>query len=146
MPISTPRLASRIAAASLAAVAGAALLAGSLPTPPAHVFAATHADRAAGQALFHEKGCEHCHGVNGIGGEKGPALSSVGRKLKPAAIAKQIHNGGDAMPPFGDVLAPDEIQHLVDWLSVQKAKPLKSSSQPIQPTAPKPSTGGSDDQ
>ena len=112
------------------------------------VHASTRTDRAAGQALFHEKGCEHCHGIEGVGGEKGPSLSGVGRKLKPDEIQKQILQGGESMPPFADVLAPDEVKLLVDYLSAKKKKPSKAksivSAQAVP--APKSNTGGSDDQ
>ena len=111
------------------------------------VYASAASDRAAGRVLFHEKGCEHCHGVGGIGGEKGPDLSGVGRKLKADEIRTQILHGGDAMPSFADVLAPDEVKLLVESLSAKK-KLVKTKQTPASPALPvaKPSSGGSDDQ
>jgi mono/diheme cytochrome c family protein len=70
--------------------------------------------------LFHEKGCEHCHGPNGSGGDLGPDLSTVGRRLKKEQIEHQIHDGGASMPAFGDVLQPDEIKELVDFLYAKR--------------------------
>lgn len=82
------------------------------------------ADHPSGAALFHEKGCEHCHGVNGVGiPGKAPSLLTVGKRLKKDAIEKQIHDGGQNMPPFGDALQPDEITALVDMLAKQKKAP-----------------------
>ena len=103
-----------------------------------------------GQALFHDKGCEHCHGPNGVGGEKGPSLVSVGRTLKPAQLQQQIYNGGKGMPAFSEVLAPDEISALVDFLRTKREKPLKPriATNRASPTQ-KPGSagsGGSDDQ
>ncbi len=132
-----------------AALLTACLLPGTLgfliDTP---VHAASHPDQGTAQALFHEKGCEHCHGVDGVGGEKGPNLSGVGRKLKPASIQKQILEGGENMPAFAEVLAPDEVTLLVNYLSSKKKKPEKAGKSPAaRPvSAPKPDTGGSDDQ
>ena len=112
------------------------------------VYASARVNQAAAQALFHEKGCEHCHGVDGVGGEKGPSLSGVGRKLTPDQIQRQIREGGEGMPPFADVLVPDEVKDLVDYLSTKKKKPRKASSADAAKPSPatKPDTGGSDDQ
>ena len=111
------------------------------------VHASVSEDRAAARALFHEKGCEHCHGVDGVGGEKGPNLSGVGRELKPNQIRKQILEGGDAMPPFADALAPSETDLLVSYLSTRKKimKSHRPAGTPVNPV-PKPDSGGSDDQ
>lgn len=79
---------------------------------------------ASGAALFHEKGCEHCHGVNFAGvPDKGPSLLTVGKRLKKDALAKQIHDGGQEMPAFGDALQDDEITALVDMLAKKKKAP-----------------------
>jgi mono/diheme cytochrome c family protein len=88
--------------------------------------AASRSDRELGAKLFHEKGCEFCHGVDGIGTERAPDLSGVGRKLHPEQIQKQIHDGDARMPAFGEVLTSDEIQQLVAFLSAKKKKPTKS--------------------
>ncbi|HEY5330542.1 MAG TPA: cytochrome c [Acidobacteriaceae bacterium] len=93
------------------------------PTPTAH--AASKAVRKQGAAVFHEKGCEHCHGVDGVGTDKGPDLSGVGRQLHKPEIAKQIHDGGKQMPAFGDALTDDEIQQLVEYLAAKKEKVRK---------------------
>jgi mono/diheme cytochrome c family protein len=89
--------------------------------------APTHAvalDTPSGATLFHEKGCEFCHGVLGAGVPgKGPSLFTVGKRLKKDAIAKQIHDGGQSMPAFGDSLQPDEISALVNMLAKQKKAP-----------------------
>ena len=87
-----------------------------------------------GARLFHEKGCEHCHGVDGRGGELGPDLSTVGKRLKKQRIEQQIRAGGAAMPAFGDALQPDEIKDLVDFLhakrKARKQTPLPGASSP----------------
>jgi mono/diheme cytochrome c family protein len=85
--------------------------------------------------LFHEKGCEHCHGVNGQGGELGPDLSLVGRRLNKAQIEHQIHYGGAAMPAFAEVLQPDEVKDLVDFLHAKRKAP-KKVVHPVQAATP----------
>jgi mono/diheme cytochrome c family protein len=87
------------------------------------VHAYSNQSKDAGATLFHEKGCEHCHGANGRGGDLGPDLSTVGKRLNKQQIEHQIHNGGAAMPAFGDVLQPDEIKDLVDFLHAKRKAP-----------------------
>jgi ubiquinol-cytochrome c reductase cytochrome b subunit len=84
---------------------------------------ASKTDRAEGAELFKEKGCEHCHGVEGVGTEKGPSLTTVGKRLKKDEIERQIREGGKQMPPFGDVLNEDEMRKLVDYLAHKKKAP-----------------------
>ena len=70
--------------------------------------------------MFHQKGCEHCHGVGGIGTEKGPDLTTVGKRRKKPQIEHQIIAGGNGMPAFGEALQPDEVKLLVDYLSSKR--------------------------
>lgn len=96
------------------------------------VMLAGHAPAQSGvhaEALFHEKGCEHCHGPNFAGIEdKGPSLLTVGQRLKKDAIKRQIHDGGRVMPAFGESLATDEISALADMLARMKKAPKGSGS------------------
>ena len=102
-------------------------------TPIVHAYSSD--SKRSGATLFHEKGCEHCHGVNGTGGELGPDLSTVGKRLKKQQIVHQIHDGGAAMPAFGDALQPDEIKDLVDFLRAKRKVP-KSTVPPTQSPLP----------
>jgi mono/diheme cytochrome c family protein len=90
------------------------------------VHAYSSESKKAGATLFHEKGCEHCHGADGRGGDLGPDLSTVGKRLKKERIERQIRGGGAAMPAFGDVLQPDEIKDLVDFLHAKRKAPKKT--------------------
>lgn len=113
------------------AVLTAALVCDSLRRPALVVHAYSNESKKSGTILFHEKGCEHCHGVNGHGGELGPDLSTVGKRLKREQIEHQIYDGGAAMPAFRDALQPDEIKDLVDFLHAKRKAPKNTS--PIQP-------------
>jgi mono/diheme cytochrome c family protein len=109
-------------------VAVAVALACSLPrSSTAIVHAYSSASKKSGATLFHERGCEHCHGINGRGGDLGPDLSTVGKRLSKQKIEHQIHDGGGAMPAFGDVLQPDEIKDLVDFLDAKRKTPKNST-------------------
>lgn len=113
--------------------------------PGGMVQASSKEDRATGAALFHDKGCEHCHGVDGVGGERGPSLAGIGRKWKAEQIQHQIQAGGEGMPAFGDVLGPDEVTHLVEYLEAKRSR-VRAPKQP-KTAVPKPgASGGSDDQ
>ena len=82
-------------------------------------FAADSKEAAkAGAALFRDKGCTFCHGVDLKGTKKAPALAAIRTdKAWPAdKITDQILNGGKKMPPFRDSLSDDEIQQLVEFL------------------------------
>jgi mono/diheme cytochrome c family protein len=100
------------------------VLACSLPSPSTTVVRAySHKSKQAGSVLFHEKGCEHCHGVDGQGGDLGPDLTTIGKRWKKQQIEHQIHDGGAGMPAFGTTLQPDEIKDLVDYLHAKRKAP-----------------------
>ena len=74
-----------------------------------------------GAALFASSGCEHCHGVNGLGGsETGPDLKDVRKRLTPEAMSTQIRQGGHGMPAFGGILAPGDVDQLVAYLRTKR--------------------------
>lgn len=96
-------------------------------SPGKAVHASSRGERARAEVLFKDKGCEHCHGVEGVGTELGPSLSTVGKRLSKAQIEQQLKDGGKQMPAFGDALSQDEMKELVDYL-VHKKKPAKGAS------------------
>ena len=83
-----------------------------------------HADASAaaihGQTLFHDKGCEYCHTINGLGGLRGPNLSNIGNQLTEQQMIIRILNGGHNMPAFASILHPDQVQDLVEYLKTRK--------------------------
>lgn len=89
-------------------------------------FASSRGKRARGASVFEVTGCRHCHTIDGAGGHKGPNLSGVGRRLSKAALRQQIMRGGKAMPAFGNVLDPGEIDDLIAYLHSCRKKPAKA--------------------
>jgi len=69
-----------------------------------------------GTALFVDNGCQHCHTIRKVGGEKGPDLSGVGHKLNKTQIRTQIVQGGREMPSFAEILKTSEVDDLVAYL------------------------------
>ena len=76
-----------------------------------------------GAVLFAETGCAHCHGTAGSGGDRGPDLKNIAHRMTAKAMATQIHDGGQSMPPFGDEFKDQDIADLVTYLRA-KRKPL----------------------
>src|SRR5580698_6297446 len=70
-----------------------------------------------GAVLFQTKGCERCHSISGVGGDRAPDLGTVGLRRQPAQIKTQILKGGHGMPPFEKFLSKDEVKDLVAFLA-----------------------------
>jgi mono/diheme cytochrome c family protein len=83
---------------------------------PAH--ALTKAQKIkAGATLYQTKGCGYCHGKTATGTAKGPSLTHLGWwRWRGSRQARQINNGGQKMPAFGDSLTSNEVSELVAWL------------------------------
>jgi mono/diheme cytochrome c family protein len=77
-----------------------------------------------GAASFVNNGCQHCHTIRNVGGEKGPDLSGVGRALNKTQIRTQVLQGGREMPSFANILKTAEVDDLVAYLhSCRDKKP-----------------------
>lgn len=64
--------------------------------------------------------CESCHGVRMIGPPWAIDLATFPRD-SPARFVDSVTNGVRTMPPWGDVLKPDDIQAL--WAYVVAGEP-----------------------
>ncbi len=93
------------------------------PPLPNSLPATASADAFHGQVLFHAKGCEYCHTINGLGGLRGPNLSDVANRLTREDMIIRILNGGKNMPAFGGILHPDEVAQLVAYLQTRRTHP-----------------------
>lgn len=82
-----------------------------------------------GQVLFHDKSCEYCHTINGLGGLRGPNLSNVANRLTGQDMVIRILNGGHNMPAFGAILNPDQVSDLVAYLQTRRLHPGPALSQ-----------------
>jgi mono/diheme cytochrome c family protein len=91
-----------------------------------------------GKELFATKGCAHCHGTDGINGDRGPDLQTIRNRMSAAQIVTQIHDGGKAMPAFGDSLSSPEIDSLVAYLRTKRKTIVKPPPPPPAPPTPTP--------
>ena len=80
---------------------------------PASVVRDQRPEVAQGARLFHDKGCEFCHQVEGYGGRRGPDLSDVAARMTPDQITARITNGGPNMPAYVRTLTPVEVRSLM---------------------------------
>jgi ubiquinol-cytochrome c reductase cytochrome b subunit len=90
-----------------------------------------------GAVVFQNKDCRNCHALQGVGGQRGPDLTTVGTRLTPDQIIDQVSNGtpgGGNMPAYGMQVTPDEMTALADFLA--------SLRPPGQPKAHEASTAG----
>jgi ubiquinol-cytochrome c reductase cytochrome b subunit len=72
-----------------------------------------------GAALFQNKDCRNCHALDGVGGRRGPDLSTVGVRLTRNQFIDQIANGtpgGGNMPAFSKNVTPPQMDALVAFL------------------------------
>lgn len=72
-----------------------------------------------GAIMFQNKNCRNCHALDGIGGRRGPDLTTVGTRLTRDQLIGQISNGtpgGGNMPAYGKQIKPAEMTAVVDFL------------------------------
>jgi mono/diheme cytochrome c family protein len=71
-------------------------------------------------AALYKSNCESCHGVRMVGPPWAIDLNKFPRD-SPARFIDSVTNGVRAMPPWGDLLKPDDIQAL--WAYVVAGEP-----------------------
>ena len=86
----------------------------------ASVVGATSGPVYQGAVLFHQKGCEFCHSIQGHGGHRGPDLTFVADRLTPREMTIRIVNGAQLMPAFGGILSSQQLDDLVAFLKTRK--------------------------
>ncbi len=72
-----------------------------------------------GALVFQNKNCRNCHALEGIGGTRGPDLTTVGVRLTRDQLIDQISNGtpgGGNMPAYGKQMPPAEMTVIADFL------------------------------
>ncbi len=89
---------------------------------------------ARGAELFHDKGCEYCHRIDGYGGRRGPDLSRVADRLTRDQMIIRIMNGATNMPAFADILTPGELSRILTFLGTRTAAKPTGSAAPASPS------------
>ena len=66
--------------------------------------------------MLQDKQCRNCHSLNGVGGQRGPALDEVASHMTEDQIIRQVLQGGGNMPAYGNALNPAETKALMRFL------------------------------
>ncbi len=72
-----------------------------------------------GSLVFQNKNCRNCHALDGIGGTRGPDLTTIGSRLNSGQLIDQVSNGtpgGGNMPAYGKQVSAFEMAALVEFL------------------------------
>jgi len=85
------------------------------PIPVRYLKGRTALERQ-GALVFQAKQCHNCHALEGVGGERGPALDRVAVELTQDQLIRQVIQGGGNMPAYGKNLSPAETTALVAFL------------------------------
>ncbi|MFT3882161.1 MAG: cytochrome b N-terminal domain-containing protein [Gemmatales bacterium] len=73
-----------------------------------------------GALIFQNKSCRNCHALEGVGGRRGPDLTTVGTRLTRDQLIDQVSNGtpgGGNMPAFGKQISPAQMMALVEFMT-----------------------------
>ncbi len=87
---------------------------------PAQVKQGLSPTAAQGALAFEQRGCINCHRIAGVGGQRGPDLTQVGKRLSPDELTWRILNGGRNMPAYGATMTPQDTTALVEFLSTRQ--------------------------
>jgi ubiquinol-cytochrome c reductase cytochrome b subunit len=98
-----------------------------------------------GAAVFQYKNCRNCHALEGLGGRRGPDLTTIGASLTRDQLITQVSNGtpgGGNMPAYGKQMSPAEMEAVVSFLiSLRPDGQLPAGAvedAPIEGTTPQP--------
>src|SRR5262245_50331031 len=83
---------------------------------PVHLLKQSTALERQGALVFQVKQGRNCHARGQSGGERGPALDTVGVRLTQDQLIRQVIQGGGNMPAYGKNLSPAETTALVAFL------------------------------
>lgn len=84
--------------------------------------------------VFQNKNCRNCHAIEGLGGQRGPDLTTVGTRLTRDQLIDQVSNGtpgGGNMPAYGKQLGPAEMTSLCDFLVALRPRGQASAYSPV---------------
>ena len=94
--------------------------------PPRYLHNRTPLQRQ-GALVLQDKQCRNCHSLDGVGGQRGPALDAIASRMTEDQIIRQVLQGGGNMPAYGNALNPSETLALVGFLTTLRGNDLPSA-------------------
>jgi len=117
----------------------------SAPIPAKYLHNRTPLERQ-GALVLQDKQCRNCHSLDGVGGQRGPALDAIASRMTEDQIIRQVLQGGGNMPAYGNALNPAETKALIRFLmtlrgdnlapAIDASRNLTRVDSPPQPAAP----------
>jgi ubiquinol-cytochrome c reductase cytochrome b subunit len=104
------------------------------PVPPADLVHRSPLEHQ-GAIVFQNKQCRNCHALDGVGGQRGPALDSIAARMSEDQMIRQVLQGGGNMPAFGNSLSPSETTALTYFLRTLRGPNLPQSEVPAMQTS-----------
>ena len=99
------------------------------PVPAADLAGRTPLEHQ-GALVFQNKQCRNCHALDGVGGQRGPALDSIATRMTDDQLIRQVLQGGGNMPAFGKSLTPSQTTALVSFLDTLHPGDLRPAQVP----------------
>jgi ubiquinol-cytochrome c reductase cytochrome b subunit len=99
-------------------------------TVPAAYLAGRSPLERQGALVLQNKQCRNCHALDGIGGQRGPALDEVATHLTHDELIRQVLQGGGNMPAYGKNLSPPEVTALVAFLDTLRGAKQQPARDP----------------
>ena len=100
------------------------------PIPPADLVGTHGALEHQGALVFQNKQCRNCHALDGVGGQRGPALDSIATRMTDDQLIRQVLQGGGNMPAFGKALTPPQTTALTAFLDTLHPADLRPAQIP----------------
>jgi len=91
--------------------------------PPKYLLNRSPLERQ-GALVLQNKQCRNCHSLNGVGGQRGPALDAIASRMTEDQMIRQVLQGGGNMPAYGNALNPSETKALVSFLMTLRGNNL----------------------
>jgi ubiquinol-cytochrome c reductase cytochrome b subunit len=91
--------------------------------PPKYLLNRSPLERQ-GALVLQNKQCRNCHSLNGVGGQRGPALDAIASRMTEDQMLRQVLQGGGNMPAYGNALNPSETKALVSFLMTLRGNNL----------------------
>jgi ubiquinol-cytochrome c reductase cytochrome b subunit len=83
-----------------------------------------------GALVFQNKQCRNCHALDGVGGQRGPALDVIATRMSEDQLIRQVLQGGGNMPAFGKSLTPSQTTALTYFLRTLRGNNLPAAEVP----------------